>query len=168
MDMYQVGDRVIYGIHGVCQVVAVEQRRVDRKEQTYLALEPVGNSGSRFMVPTHNEAAMSKLKNMLSIPELEVLLRDDTLHSGQWLPVESRRKQRYRELTSGGDRRAILEMICTVYRHREAQSAIGKSVHQCDENFLREAERLIAGEIAVVMDISLQQALVYLREMLKK
>ena len=29
--MYQIGDRVVYGIHGVCGIVAVEHRKMDRK-----------------------------------------------------------------------------------------------------------------------------------------
>lgn len=56
--MYQVGDQVVYGMHGVCRVVEEEKRSVDRKQVTYLVLEPVGQSGSKFLVPTHNAAAM--------------------------------------------------------------------------------------------------------------
>lgn len=165
--MYQVGDRVVYGIHGVCQVVAIEQRRVDRKDLTYFALEPVGHGGSRFLIPAHNEAAVSKLQRILSVQEMESLLGDDTLHDGQWIAAESLRKQRYRELTAGTDRRAVLKMICAVYRHKNAQFAAGKKVHQCDENFLRDGEKLIAGEIAVVMELEYPQALAYLRQRLK-
>ena len=164
--MYQVGDRVVYGIHGVCQVVAIEEQRVDRKNLTYLALEPVPHGGSRFLVPAHNKCAMSKLQPILSPVEMEQLLLDCSLRQGQWIPVDNRRKQIYRELTSGGDRRAILEMICTVRRHKEAQFEAGKKVHLCDENFLRDAEKLIAGEIAVIMDLEFPQALAYLREKL--
>ena len=58
--MYQIGDKVIYGMHGVCLVADLEKRIVDKKEVTYLALEPAGQSGSRFLVPTHNAAAMQR------------------------------------------------------------------------------------------------------------
>lgn len=166
--MYQLGERVVYGIHGVCQVVAVEQRRVDRKNLTYLALEPAGHGGSRFLIPAHNEAAMAKLRKILSAAEMEALLQEDGLHEGNWIPIESQRKQAYRELTAGADRRDILQMLCTVYRHKEAQFAAGKKVHQCDENFLRDGEKLIAGEIAVVMDLEYPQALAYLRQKVKR
>ena len=166
--MYQIGDRLVYGIHGVCQVVALEERRVDRKNLTYLVLEPVGHGGSRFLLPANNEAAMAKLQKILSSAELETLLREESLHSGQWIPAESRRKQTYRELLSCGDRRKLLEMICTVYRHKECQFAAGKKVHQCDENFLRDGERIIADEIAVVLDLEFPQALAYLRQRLKE
>lgn len=166
--MYQVGDRVVYGIHGVCAVVALEERVVDRKKLTYLVLEPVGKDSSRFLIPAHNEAAMAKLRNMLSQDELETLLRDENLHKGSWINEENRRKQFYRELISGGDRGALLTMICTIHRHKEAQYAAGKKVHQCDENFLQDAEKLLAGEIAVVMDMDYPQAVTYLRESLNK
>ena len=56
--MYQIGDQVVYGIHGVCCVVEQEERVIDRKRVTYLVLEPVGQDGSRYLVPTHNAAAM--------------------------------------------------------------------------------------------------------------
>lgn len=165
--MYQVGERVVYGIHGVCQVAAVEQRRVDRKDLTYLVLEPVGHGGSRFLVPAHNEAALAKLRKILSPEEMEALLREESLHAGHWIPIENQRKQTYRELTAGTDRRSMLQMLCTVYRHKQAQFDAGKKVHQCDENFLRDGEKLIAGEIAVVMELDYPQALAYLRQHIK-
>lgn len=166
--MYQIGDRVVYGIHGVCQVVAQEERVVDRKRLTYLALEPVSQDGSRYLVPTHNETAMGKLRKMMTRDELDAALRSDQIHDGTWVNDENRRKQTYRELIAGCDRTALLEMVCTIYRHKEAQLAAGKKVHQCDDNFLRDAEKLLAGEIAIVLDMEYPQALMYLREQLKK
>ena len=50
--MYQVGELVVYGMHGVCRVVSEEERLVDKKRLNYLALEPLSNGNSRFLVPT--------------------------------------------------------------------------------------------------------------------
>lgn len=36
--MYQVGELVVYGMHGVCRVVSEEERLVDKKRLNYLAL----------------------------------------------------------------------------------------------------------------------------------
>ena len=60
--MYQVGELVVYGMHGVCRVVSEEERLVDKKRLNYLALEPLSNGNSRFLVPTQNAAAMAKLQ----------------------------------------------------------------------------------------------------------
>ena len=40
--MYQVGEKVVYGIHGVCRVADLEERIIDRKHLTYLVLAPEG------------------------------------------------------------------------------------------------------------------------------
>ena len=40
--MFQLGELVVYGIHGVCRVKEVQERMVNRVSQQYLVLEPVG------------------------------------------------------------------------------------------------------------------------------
>lgn len=165
--MYQAGDRVVYGMHGVCSVVTLEERTVDRKRITYLVLEPVGQHGSRYLVPAHNAGAMAKLRPMLTVEELKQLLASDEVRSDSWILDENQRKQTYRELIGSGDRVKLMGMVRNLYRHRETQSAAGKKVHLCDDNFLRDAERVLASEIALVMETDLESAKNYLREQLK-
>jgi len=166
--MYQVGDRVVYGVHGVCNVVDQEARLVDGKRVTYLALEPVGQEGSRYLVPTHNAAAMAKVHHMLSKDELEALLESDTVLADGWIRDENLRKQTYRILIGSGDRAKLLQMVRTLYTHRRTQTAAGKRLHLCDDNFLRDAEKLLAGEFAIVLNIEPEQAKQYLRSKLKE
>ena len=164
--MFVAGDRVLYGSHGVCRVMALEERKIDRKLVTYLALEPEGQAGSSYLVPTHNAAAMAKLSPILSREELESLLTSDVIRGGDWVEDGNQRKLLYRELISSGDRVKLLQMICALYRHKEARLAEGKKFHQSDDGFLRDAERLIASEIACVMELDPQQAKAYLKEKL--
>ena len=166
--MYQIGDQVVYGIHGVCRVVEQEERVIDRKRVTYLALEPVGQDGARYLVPTHNAAAMGKVRAMLSPEALSALMESDEVRCDGWIRDENQRKQTYRELISSGDRVRLMQMIRTLYRHKAAQSAAGRKVHLCDDNFLRDAEKLITGEVAVVMGLAPDQAKQYVRSKLKE
>lgn len=165
--MYKTGDQVVYGIHGVCRVAAEESRVVDRKKVTYLVLEPVGQEGSRYLVPTHNAAAMGKLRSMLSPNELQELLASQEIRTDGWIRDENLRKQTYRELISSGDRASLMKMIHTLYNHKTAQSAAGKKVHLCDENFLRDAEKLLASEVSIVLGLEPEQARKYIKEHLK-
>ena len=102
--MYCIGDQVIYGIHGVCRIVDEECRSVDRKQLNYLVLEPDGQTGARYLVPTHNAVAMGKLRKILTAEEMEALLCSDTVRSAEWIRDDNQRKQIYRDLVSGGDR----------------------------------------------------------------
>lgn len=165
--MYQVGDKVVYGVHGICMIVAQEQRVIDRKTVTYLALEPIGQEGARYLVPTHNGAAMGKIKHILSREELEALMESESVLSGSWIWDENLRKKTYRELISSGDRAGLMQMMHTLYQHRDARKAAGKKIHLCDEIFLRDAEKLLAGEFSIVLGMVPEQAKQYLRNKLK-
>lgn len=165
--MYQPGDRVVYGMHGVCRVAGIEEKTVDRRAVSYWVLEPVSQIGASFYVPAHNAAAMAKIRPMLSVHALEELLRSEAVHRDHWIPDENRRKQYYRELISSGDREALMGMVSTLYRHRESQAAAGRKCHMCDENFLRDAEKLLISEVSVVMDLEQDQAKRHIRELLK-
>lgn len=51
---FQRGDRVVYGVHGVCRITDIEIRKVDHKTVEYYVLAPCGQTGSCYYVPVHN------------------------------------------------------------------------------------------------------------------
>ena len=159
---------MIYGIQGVCRVVGTEKQMVNRKRTEYLILEPMNQTESRYYVPTANSAAMAKLKQVISREEWDKLLTSDEIRQDNWIADENQRKQHYRDLISGGDRISILKMVAALYRYKEEQLAAGRKFHQSDDNFLRDAEKLLALELALVMEIPADQARDYLRQQLKK
>lgn len=166
--MYQVGELVVYGMHGVCRVVSQEERLVDKKRLNYLALEPVGHGDSRFLVPTQNASAMAKLQPVLSKEELEAMITSEDVKTGEWIRDENQRKQTYRELIGSGDRKRLMRMVHTLYRHKANQITLGKKNHLCDENFLHDAEKLLIGEISIVLRLEPEQARAYIHKNLKE
>ncbi len=152
--MYQVGELVMYGVHGICRIVDVEERMVDRKRVHYLVLEPKDQTGSRYLVPSGNPNAMAKLRPVLSAVEVEALLTSPEVRQDGWISDENRRKQYYRDVIGSGDRTALLRMVNTLHNHKVAQQAAGRKVHICDENFLRDAQRLLSTEFSAVLGIA--------------
>ncbi len=151
--MYQVGEDVVYGIHGVCRIVDVEARKIDRKTVEYLVLVPKDQTGSRYLVPRGNAAAMAKLRPVMSREDLEALLISPEVRQDGWIADENQRKQYYREVINSGDRTALLRMVHTLHDHRRQQQAAGRKFHLCDENFLRDAQRLLSTEFSVVLEM---------------
>ena len=164
--MYGIGDRVVYGAHGVCRISGTEERLVDRKRCVDLVLEPVTGPTTRYFIPTGNEAAMAKLSPLMSREALEALLDSSGVRDVLWIQDENCRKQLYRELISCCDRMRLTRAIYTLYRHREHQNSVGRKVHMCDENFLHDAERILAGEIENILNIDFQEARKYLQDKL--
>ena len=165
--MYQTGEYVLYGVHGVCRILGREKQLVNRKRAEYLILQPTGNGESRYYVPTASETAMGKLKQVLSAEELTALLASDEIRQGQWMADDNRRKQYYRELIGSGERLPILQMVWGLYRYKEEQAAAGRKFHLADDNFLRDAEKFLSSEIALVLAKTPEEARNYLREQLK-
>lgn len=166
--MLQVGMQVVYGIHGVCRIIDVEIRTLDRKKVEYFVLEPREQPGARFYVPTHNQTALAKLRPLLTGEELEALLASEDTHRDCWIHEENLRKLKYRELINGGDRAALISMVRALYRHRENQLAAGRKFHLCDENFLRDAQKLLISEFSMVLGIPQSDVRAYIEKKLQE
>ena len=165
--MYGIGDQVLYGIHGVCRVVDIADRMVDRLQRQYYVLEPIEQPNARFYIPTGNQAAVSKLRKILSEAELFDLLRSPQARQDCWIADENQRKQRYRELINSGDRAALLSMVGTLHRHKQVQQAAGRKFHLCDDNFLHDAEKLLCAEVSVVLHMPAEQVPAFLKEQMQ-
>ena len=166
--MLQIGSQVVYGIHGVCNIIGTERRIVDRKNVEYLILEPNDQPGARFYVPAHNQAALSKLRPVLTRETLESLLTSDAAYADCWIPSENLRKQKYRELINNADCAALLAMIRVLHKHREEQLSAGRKFHLCDENFLRDAKKMLSSEISLVLAIQRPEAMSYIEKIISE
>lgn len=162
--MFRVGDRVVYGSHGVCVIVDSEERSVDRKKLRYLVLEPEGQTGTRFYVPEHNPAALAKMRPLLDKESIDRLLSSDEIRGAEWIEDENRRKQCYRELISGTDYVALLKMVHSIHIYKNQQLESGKKLHLCDVNFLRDAEKLISEEFALVLNMAASEVGAYVQK----
>ena len=58
-------------------------------------------------------------------------------------------------------------MVRCLRIHRSLQLEAGRKLHLCDENFLRDAERILFTEIALVMDIPMDHVDAYLQNTLE-
>ena len=157
---------MIYAVHGVCRIVQEEKRIVDRKPVTYLVLEPIGHSETSYMVPTHNASAMAKLRPVMTADALGALLSSGQAREDIWIPEDSLRKQRYREYIGTAQPLLLAQIIRTLHRRKQERAALGKKVHMSDDNFLRDAERLLIGEVSVVLRIDAEEAKNYIRSKL--
>lgn len=166
--MFQVGDQVIYGVHGVCRIADLETKAVGREKKQYYVLEPVEQPGAVYYVPTQNQAAVSKMRHILSLDQFHEMLQSEVARQEVWIEDENQRKQRYRELIASGDQGAMLSMVRSLYTHKQTQQAAGRKFHVSDENFLRDAEKLLSAEFSLVLGISPAEVAGYMKEQLEK
>ena len=106
--LYQIGDYVVYGVHGGCRIVDFAQRMIDRKVKNYIVLESFSQGEMRIYLPPDNSAALDKLQPLLDGETLEQLLPSEKIRQNCWISDENQRKQKYKELISAGDHVSLL------------------------------------------------------------
>ncbi len=164
--MYQPGQQVVYGGHGVCSILELEDRMVDRKPIRYYVLQPLEQSATRYYVPTHNENALAKMRPLMDKEALLALLQSGQVKADCWIPDENRRKQYYRQLISSIDLEAVIRMIHCLRQQKATLLQAGKRFHMCDENFLQDAQKILSSELSVVLQVPRQELDGYLKELM--
>lgn len=164
--VFQVQQKVVYGIHGVCIIQQIQEQIIDYQKKLYYVLVPIERSDTQYLIPVDNEMAVQKLRPLLTKEELMHLLSHKSIAEDVWIPEENLRKMRYKELINSGDRPMLLAMVRTLRLHKKRQLEQGRKLHLCDDNFLRDAERLIYAEFSIVLDMSPAEVENYLAQYL--
>lgn len=117
-------------------------------------LKPINENGPTIFVPTDNEHVLKKMRRLLSVEEINKLI--DSMPDGKtvWITNVNERKEQYRNLLAGGNHAALIQMIKSLYSHKKEREAAGKRLHTMDENFFRDAERILYNEFQYVLKLN--------------
>ncbi|MDO4302177.1 MAG: CarD family transcriptional regulator [Clostridia bacterium] len=160
--MYKINDTVLYGKYGVCKIDNIAAENFTGKNMEYYCLKPAYSEGTVIYVPRENDRLVSKMKKVLSKEEIDELIFKTKNTELIWYADEKVRKDKYNAILSEGDRGKILQLINALYINKTEREAIGKKMYACDEKIMKEAERLIHEEFAVVLNIKPDEVVDYI------
>ncbi len=160
--MFKVGDYVVHGNSGVCQVEAIETMDSigPDDKRVYYTLIPLYTSGSKFFVPTDSKKVV--LRAVITKKEADKLLEDwddiDTL----WIENDKNREEIYKEALRSCDTREWVRLIKTSYQRNQSRMKRGKKATTSDERYLQMAEENLFGELAIPFKMTRGEAEDYL------
>jgi CarD family transcriptional regulator len=155
--MYKVNDKIVYGTHGVCEVTDIGRLSMsvaDRKKK-YYTLRPVYQKESLIYVPVDSEKIPMRL--ILTREEVEELLQEIPQLDTIWVSNEKEREYLYKQVILKGDCRELVRIIKTIYFRMQSRLEDGKKVAAVDERYFRQAEDLLYGELAYVLDMKKEE-----------
>ena len=161
--MFSMGETVLYGHEGVCTIEGMEEMKVGRSKALYYVLRPVYRNSSTVFVPAANEELLQKMRPVLTREELHDLLTRVAQTQAEWIDDAAERKLAFQAVLSSGERAQILKTLRLVHLHRQALQRRGKHLRTADEQFLRDAEKLLHDEFAFVLQIPQSQVSEYIR-----
>ena len=147
--MFQPGDLVVYGATGVCRVEEITcpgGTGADRNRRFYL-LKPLQQDGVIY-TPVDNA----------KVPMRPVISRAEAYHG----PTLQALAQHYQSAVRSHDCRDLVELMMSIYAKRRQAEAQKRRLGMVDERFMKQAERLLYGELSVALDIPFDQVEPYI------
>lgn len=150
--MFQVGEHVLYGLHGVCKIDSIEGKQFGDEIHDYYILKPVFDKGSTIFVSTRKEALVAKMIPLLSREEIISLL--DALPESKelWIENEAARKDKYKLIIESDNRSDQLGILKAILLHKMHLISIKRKMHTGDEILLKNVEKRIYEEFAFVLE----------------
>ena len=160
--MFKIHDVVVYASQGVCEIVDMEDRKIDGETKAYFVLKPKNDRGATYYVPTWNERAVAKMRKVMTKQEVDSLIDSMPGKKPVWIANENERREAYKKILAGGDQAAIISMVQALFLHKKEREADGKRLHMSDEYFMKEAEQLLYNEWQYVLNVDKQGLLDYI------
>lgn len=157
--MFGVHDVVLYGTEGACEITEITQKDFGAGAAEYYVLQPVYRKNTTVFVPTQNRALVARMRRVLSTEEIEKMIEEIPGESGIWIPDENLRKEEYRKILAGGDSRELIRLVKALYLRQKEQNVRGRKLHQADERFFKEAEKVLYDQFALALKIQPDQVL---------
>ena len=166
--MFEVNDKIVYGTHGVCEVTAIGRLSMsvaDRKKK-YYTLRPIYQKDSLIYVPVDNQKI--KMRPVLTKEETDTLLDKIPEIDTIWISNERERETRYKESILSCDCYELIRIIKTLYLRKKSRLEDGKKVAAVDERYFKQAEDLLYGELAYVLDMERDEVGPFITEHINK
>ena len=140
-DMYNVGDEVVYPMHGAGRIVAIEEREVMEEKQSYYILEMPGEV--KVMIPTAT-AEEHGIRSVINKEEaqkvMSVLEQDETEMEKNW-------NKRYREnmdKMKSGDIYEVADVVRNLsFKQKEKGLSTG------EKKMLSNAKQILVSELVL-------------------
>ena len=162
--MFQAGDVIVCGTHGVCRVEKVGplSSAVADRDRLYYTLKPLYERGSVVFTPVDNE----KMVIRPVISREEALRLIDGIRDAEALGIEDERKREENYKTALKSCRAeeLVKMIKTINARKRSRAARRKKATDADSRYVKLAEDYLYGELAISLDLERDQVKAFIRE----
>jgi len=165
--MYRIGDWIFYGNVGACQVTDLSVRKIAGmdKEHPYYTLKPFDNDCS-ISIPADNNKIF--MRPLISKEEAEQLIADiPSIDAHAYYTTALRQlSEHYEDVLNTHDCHALIEMTMSIYKKRQEADANKKKLGAIDERYMKRAEDLLYGELAVALGIKKHEVQSYIADKL--
>ena len=152
MERLKINQTVIHIPEGVCTVTETIERDLSSLgKKKYFGLVPVYGRGTKIYLP--DDGNTSKIRELPEASDLEDLIERLPSMDSVWVENEKERQQSFTQILSRCETEEMMRLILTLRRKRKEKESTGKKFHSADDRVLKEAERIMHGEIGYILGL---------------
>lgn len=161
--MYHTGELVVYGTTGVCRVEGVARPETPGRASgtLYYLLKPLQQDG---VIYTPVDSGKVPMRPVMTAQEAEALIdRIPTMEAeAVYSPTLQALAQHYQDLLRTSDCQDLLRLTMSIYTKQQAALAKKKRLGLVDERYMKQAERMLHGELAAALGIPFEEVQPYI------
>lgn len=157
--MYKIGEYVVYR-HDVCIIKEIKENKLIGN--TYYVMTPVDDDSLIIEIPIENK--MGFLRSIISTEDAKELIKKIPKIKPLEGIDEKKLEAKYKELLNTGDYEDLIKIIKITYLRNENRINNKKKTSEKDVNFFRLAEKYLYNELAISLDMSVEEVKNYIFE----
>ncbi len=165
--MYQVGDLIMYGGTGVCEVKEITRPDFGgtQVDQDYYILQPLYQNGTIY-APVNNSKVFSR--PVISAKEADELISImPEVHTEIYKSSSTQQlTKHYQSVIDTHKTVDLVRLAKSIHKKMDAAHKQNRHLGQIDKKFMKRAEELLYGELAAALDIPRDDISTYIQERL--
>ena len=159
--MFNVDDYIMYGKTGVCKVVDITNEKfINGDKRKYYILSPIYNNDTVIKIPLDNDKV--PMRKVISKGDMTTLINDIPNMEILWIDDEKKRIAQFETMLKSGQCEELIKLIKSIKFSKKYARSICKKLEQPDRDIIKEAERLLTEEFAIILNVYPNEASSYI------
>ncbi len=162
--MFEVGDYIIYGSSGVCQITDIGPMKMSGvpKDKLYYTMVPCYIRDSEIFSPIDNQSVV--MRRVMSKNEAEDFITSISDIDELEIVEEKKRELEYKQAVLTCKPDILVGLIKTIQTRIDERTAEGKKVTSSDAKYFHIAEDNLIGELAISLDMEKEEVKDYIKD----
>ena len=162
--MYEIGEFIVYGNEGVCEVENISEINIPgtNKTNNYYTLKPMHGNGTVF-IPVNTSIFM---RTIITPEEIQEIIKDIPLIDDSEYNLKNARvlQEHYKKLLNTHNCIDTLTVMISLNNKKAELLKNSKKLGQIEEKFFRISKELIENEFSIVLGMSKEDVETYIKD----
>lgn len=153
--MFEIGDKVIYGVVGVCEIEDIAKPPIKGIEGDYYFLQPVYDSKGIIYSPVKSNKVL--IREIMTVKEAEKLIERARNCKKDYILNEKVTPNQYDEMIKSQNIFELMHLIRCLYNIKNERAKDLRKMKSADSRMLLAARKLLYGEMAVSLNRDIEE-----------